>query len=64
MVDVAEASKASNAVQFDAGRSSSLENKAAVQQTVQNIADDSSFERKEVEADTGPDVGKNVDVRA
>ncbi|MFC7050758.1 hypothetical protein [Emcibacter nanhaiensis] len=64
MVDVAEASKAANTVQVDAGRSGSLENKAEIQQTIQNIAEDSSIERKEVEADTGPNVGQNVDIRA
>ncbi|WP_321391070.1 hypothetical protein [Emcibacter sp.] len=64
MVDVAEASKASNTVQINAGHSGSLENKATIQQSIQNIAEDSSVERKEVEADTGPNVGQNVDIRA
>ncbi|WP_138380072.1 hypothetical protein [Luteithermobacter gelatinilyticus] len=64
MVDIAEASKASSTVQVDAGRSSTQESRAAIQETVQKAAEDSAIERKEVEADTGPNVGQKIDIRA
>jgi len=63
-MDISSVSKAANQVQSDAGRSSSLENSANVQQAVQNAADDSTIERKEVEAGTGPNIGQRVDIRA
>ncbi|PCI32765.1 MAG: hypothetical protein COB54_06620 [Alphaproteobacteria bacterium] len=62
MVDIASTSSTSNQVQFD--RSSSQENVATVKEMLSNKADDSSVERKEVESDTGPDVGQKVDIKA
>ncbi len=62
MVDIASASSTSSQVQVDRG--SSQENIATVRETLSNSAEDSTIERKEVESSTGPDVGKNVDVRA
>jgi hypothetical protein len=64
MVDIATASSASSQVQIDAGRSSSQENAALANDAAQDKIQDSVDARKTVEADTGPDVGNNVDVRA
>ena len=64
MVDIASASSASAQVQVDAGRSSSQENAAIAKDTEQGKIEDSVNERKAVEADTGADVGNNVDVQA
>lgn len=62
MVDIASASATSNQVQVD--RSSNQENTASVKDILAKEADDSEVERKEVEADTGPNVGQKVDIRA
>lgn len=62
MVDIASASSTSNQVQFDRG--SSQENTASANEVISKTAADSSIERKEVDAATGPDVGKKVDIRA
>jgi hypothetical protein len=64
MVDIAAASSASSQIQVDAGRSSSQENDAIAKDAEQDKIEDSVNERKAVEADTGPDVGNNVDVQA
>ena len=64
MVDIATASSASAQVQIDAGRSSSQENAAITKNATQDKIQDSVDARKTVEADTGPDVGNNVDVQA
>lgn len=64
MVDLAAASSASSQVQVDAGRSSSQENAALADDAEQGKIEDSVNERKTVEADTGADVGNNVDVQA
>jgi len=62
MVDIASTSSTSNQVQVD--RSSSQENAAALKQVLSKAAEDSAVERKEVESDTGPNVGKKVDIKA
>ncbi len=62
MVDIASASSASSQVQVD--RSSNQENTASVKEIIAKTADDSTIERKEVEADTGPNIGQKVDIRA
>jgi len=62
MVDIASASSTSSQVQVDRG--SSQENTASVKEILSKAAEDSSVERKEVESDTGPNLGKKVDVRA
>ncbi len=62
MVDIASASSASNQVQVDRG--SSQENTAAVKEVLAKTAEDSTIERKEVESDTGPNIGQKVDIRA
>jgi len=62
MIDIASTSSTSSQVQVDRG--SSQENTASVRETLSKSADDSTVERKEVESGTGPDVGKNVDIRA
>lgn len=64
MVDLAAASSASSQIQVDAGRSSSQENAALADDAEQGKIEDSVNERKAVEADTGADVGNNVDVQA
>jgi hypothetical protein len=64
MVDIAAASSASSQIQVDAGRSSSQENAAIAKDVEQGKIEDSVNERKAVEADTGADVGNNVDVQA
>lgn len=64
MVDIAAASAASSQVQIDAGHSSSQENVAIVKDAQEGKIEDSVIERKAVEADTGPGVGKHVDVQA
>lgn len=64
MVDIAAASSASSQIQVDAGRSSSQENAAIAKDTEQGKIEDSFEARSTVEADTGPDVGNNVDVQA
>lgn len=64
MVDIAAASSASSQIQVDAGRSSSQENAAIANDAEQAKIEGSVNERKPVEADTGPDVGNNVDVQA
>ena len=64
MVDIAAASAASSQIQVDAGRSSSQENAAIANDAQQDKIEDSVNERKTVEANTGPDVGNNVDVQA
>lgn len=64
MVDIAAASSASSQIQIDAGRSSSQENDAIAQDAAQGKIEGSVNERKAVEADTGADVGNNVDVQA
>ena len=64
MVDIAAASAASSQIQIDAGRSSSQENAAIAKDVEQGKIEGSVNERKAVEADTGPDVGNNVDVQA
>lgn len=62
MVDIASTSSTSNQIQFD--RSSSQENTAAVKEILSKAAEDSAVERKEVESDTGPNVGQKVDIKA
>lgn len=62
MVDIASASSASNQVQLDRG--SSQENTVSVKEILSKKAEDTTIERKEVESDTGPDIGKKVDIRA
>jgi len=62
MVDIASASATSSQVQVDRG--SNQENTASVKDLLAKAADDSAVERKEVEADTGPNVGQKVDIRA
>ncbi|MBT5188044.1 MAG: hypothetical protein HOH19_03275 [Kordiimonadaceae bacterium] len=64
MVDIAAASSASSQIQVDAGRSSSQENAAIAQNAQQDKIEGSADGRSTVEADTGPDVGNNVDVSA
>lgn len=61
MVDIASASSVSSQVQIDRG--SSQENTASVRQALSKSANDSEIERKEVESDTGPNVGRKVDIR-
>jgi len=62
MVDIASASSTSNQVQVDRG--SSQENTASVREVLTKAAEDSAVERKEVESNTGPNVGQKVDIRA
>lgn len=62
MVDIASTSSTSNQVQVD--RSSSQENTAALKEVVSKAAEDSVIERKEVESDTGPNLGQKVDIKA
>ncbi|MCF8473648.1 MAG: hypothetical protein K9G26_03045 [Emcibacter sp.] len=62
MVDIASASSTSNQVQVDRG--SSQENTASVREVLSKAAEDSTVERKEVEADTGPNIGQKIDIRA
>ncbi len=62
MVDIAGASTASSQVQVD--RSSNQENAATLKEAVAKTAEDSTIERKEVESNTGPNVGQKVDIRA
>lgn len=64
MVDIASASSASAQIQVDAGRSGSQENAAIAKDNEQGKIEGSVNERKPVEADTGADVGNNVDVQA
>lgn len=62
MVDIASASSTSSQVQVD--RSTSQENTASVNEVLSKSVADSSVERKEVESQTGPNVGQKVDIRA
>ncbi len=62
MIDIASASSTSNQVQVDRG--SSQENAASVKEILSKSAEDSSIERKEVESDTGPNIGQKVDIKA
>ena len=62
MVDIASASSASNQVQVD--RSSNQESTASVREIIAKKAEDSTIERNEDEADTGPNIGQKVDIRA
>lgn len=64
MVDIAAASSASSQIQVDAGRSGSQENAAVARDAEDGKIEDSVNARKEVEADTGPGVGQNVDIQA
>ncbi|VAW06205.1 hypothetical protein MNBD_ALPHA01-1133 [hydrothermal vent metagenome] len=62
MVDIASASSTSSQVQVDRG--SSQENIVSVKEMLSKSAEDSSIERKEVESDTGPNIGQKVDIKA
>ncbi len=62
MVDIASTSSTANQVQVD--RSNSQENTAALKEAVSKAAEDSVIERKEVESDTGPNIGQKVDIKA
>lgn len=64
MVDIAAASSAASQVPIDGGRSSSQENISTVKELLKQNTEDSNVERKEVEADTGPGVGQNIDINA
>ncbi|PHZ86118.1 hypothetical protein [Paremcibacter congregatus] len=61
MVDIASASSASTQVQVD--RSSSQENTVSVREILAKQADDTTVERKEVEAETGPNLGNKIDIK-
>ncbi len=62
MVDIASTSSTSSQIQLDRG--SSQENTASVKEILSKSAKDSSIERKEVESDTGPNIGQKVDIKA